>query len=277
MPVNWCLLGGLIAGTAYADISLDTYLNVNSFYEQTSSVAPVTPAAFTFSVNAAEPLPPGNLPVTWTYPGPGSPQALTNDPNNGRNTFTSPQFSSLSALQAAYPFGNYTFTATSGSTIAGQATSQYNANYFPASVPALTAASYNALQGLVPNQAITVTFNNLLLNPGAQYSYTPTLYISSPGSYGGLTLSGANSVYIPAGTLAANTAYNFELVFTDFNWGGNFTPSNPFYEQEFSDVDEGSFYTVSPSPEPAYLAPLAVGMLALGLTLRKTAKRKITP
>jgi hypothetical protein len=261
---------GLSAASAHADITLDAYTNVSAIFQQTSSIAPVTPVGFTFAVEAAEPYP-TFLPVALTYPGPGSPQALVGDPNNAIFTFSSSQYTSLNALHAIYPFGDYTFTATSGSTVVGQNTIHYTADYLP-NVPTLATGTYDALQGLVPNAGVAVNYDGIADNaPGAPEGYAPTFTVFDATGRVWFYGSGGTGIYIPASTLPANTAFNFQLTYTNFLAGGAFTPSDNFFEKAFSTVDEGSFYTIGPAPEAAAFMPLAAGILMLGFVMRRKA------
>lgn len=70
-------------------------------------------------------------------------------------------FGTLADLQADYPFGGYDFNF-GGGTPAAESIS-YTENLFPSAIPAITAASFNGLQGMNPTNFFTVDFDGFTL------------------------------------------------------------------------------------------------------------------
>ncbi len=82
-------------------------------------------------------------------------------------------FPTLAALNATFPFGTYTVTATNSVTAATKAvTLNYTKNYFPipAVPPQLTPTSYAGLQGLNAGSAFDLQFNSIIPNNAATKS-----------------------------------------------------------------------------------------------------------
>ena len=87
--------------------------------------------------------------VSVTYPGPGSPASL---PLVSPTKFgIGPSFATKSSMDAAYPFGTYTFTANNSAPPATQTASlPYTLDACTANIPALSAATFAAPQGMNP-------------------------------------------------------------------------------------------------------------------------------
>jgi hypothetical protein len=172
--------------------------------------------------------------VTVTYPGAASPQVLNYAPSltfdGTYNTQTTKTFADLSALNAAYPFGTYTFTATNGGTGATQTASlAYSANDFGTSIPMLTAASYEGLQGMNVGSAHSFNFNSFTadgpagthvpgqLNPGTLFY----IFNDSTGTLGSMVYASqgvpatATTFLLPANVLQPGTTYAYVLQFTN--------------------------------------------------------------
>jgi hypothetical protein len=132
--------------------------------------------------------------------------------------------------------------------------------------PSLTTASFNGLHGLNPNAPDTVNFNGF--TPSATAN-TSNVFFSitnvSTGAYvfvGTARPSSTTSVLIPAGTLTANTAYSYELIYDDRVDNFDLNGSRIATQQLFDTRTFGSFTTAA--PEPGYfpiLALLSVVML----------------
>jgi hypothetical protein len=138
---------GVISALAQPKPALADAISANIFnntlFNQTSPGAPVTPPFYFFNIGANFQTPGSYNAATATYPGPGSPQSLT---LTGPTVFDfgSILFSSLSALQTAYPFGTYTVTAT-GSQPTSTSSVQYSANFFTTTIPFII--NYSSLTG----------------------------------------------------------------------------------------------------------------------------------
>jgi hypothetical protein len=122
-------------------------------FDQTSNSAPATPSFLFFSIGATFQTAGSYNAATATYPGPGSPQTLALV-GPTRFDFSSPPFSSLPALQTAYPFGTYTVTAT-GSQPTSVSSLSYQANFFSTTIPFLT--NFSSLNGLDPASSLPCT------------------------------------------------------------------------------------------------------------------------
>src|SRR5262249_32936592 len=127
---------------------LSPYIFDNEVFNQTSNTAPVTPGFYFFSIGATFLTARDYSASRATYPGVGSPQTqILSLITSTRFDFGSLAFTSLSALQTAYPFGTYTVTAT-GTQPTSTSSVSYQANYFPSTIPFVT--NYSSLNGLNP-------------------------------------------------------------------------------------------------------------------------------
>ena len=217
----------------------------NTVFDQTSSSAPVTPAFYFFSIGATFQTPGSYNAATATYPGPGSPQTLALIQPT-RFDFGSVPFSSLSALQTAYPFGTYTVTAT-GSQPTSVSSIQYLANFFTTTIPFIT--NYSSLNGLNPESNFTVNYNSFTPAPGATNGFT--FFTITNAATNQIVFQSSQSpsstaALIAAHTLAPNTQYNFELDFSDRLVVDSTT-------QGFDMRTDGSF-TTGPRPVPGPIA-----------------------
>jgi hypothetical protein len=245
----------------------------NESFEQTSNAAPAAASGYFVSIGAN--FTAGEYTsASATYPGAGSPQSL---PANGSAefNFNSTFASSASTLQSQYPLGTYAITATNGST-STTATINYAANYLTSATPYIS--NYSNLAGLNPTQAFTVNYNGFSPNPGlAQAATAPG---SSTNAYIFLTVYDATtgqavfsdefqpstdtSAIIAANTLSADTAYNYELDYSD-RLNILDTASGNFTTQGFDVRTDGSFTTgVGAVPEPSTWAMIFLGFCGVG-------------
>jgi hypothetical protein len=203
--------------------------------------------------------------VSVSYPGPASPDSLTLE--SSTKFGEGPGFPNQAAMDAAYPMGTYLFTATGGTVGFEQASLDYTVDAFTSDIPALTTASFNALQGMNPNLPFTFDFNSFTPNSNASFG---TTYLSVFGS--SFSTSGpptTTSATMAAGTLLPDTTYEYELDFSDRITG--LDPINGVPTLIGFDVrTDGTFTTGAVVPEPAMMIPLGVALVGLAaLRLRR--------
>lgn len=204
--------------------------------------------------------------VSASYPGPGSPVALSaiSPTEFSYQTATLP---SQAAMDAAYPTGTYEFTA-SGSGGTDVASFDYAADYYPQSLPFLSGTSYSALQNMNPFANQTVGFNPDVPDPAATFAFifftvrdnlTDSIVFNA-----GFLPSTTTSETIPAGTLLPYTSYTYELVFSDRLEVPS--PGATFQAQLGYDLrTAGTFVT---APEPAAWLSAILGLCTAGLYRR---------
>jgi hypothetical protein len=178
-----------------------------------------------------------------------------------------PSFATQADMNTAIPFGDYVYSAT-GATSA-MATLDYTGDAFTSAIPALDAASFNALNGLDTSMALTIGFNPFTVNPSASQGFTFFTIFTNTGSvfFDGFLAPGTTSLVLPANTLSANTTYGFELDFSDRTNGVNGGISTLVG----SDVrTDGTFTTGAAAvPEPGSAGLLFTVMVVAGLLLGK--------
>lgn len=157
------------------------------------------------------------------------------------------------------PAGDYT-VAISGGTLGDQTatvTQPHESGNWPESIPAFTPATWTALQGMDPTNAITIEFNPMLPGPN-----TPNFVLGSVSVFditagvsryqSAIFLEGASSVVIPASTLLPAHQHR---IFLTFNSGesaattafGTVTPQIYFGYQTFADFTTGDGTPVCPA------------------------------
>jgi hypothetical protein len=181
-------------------------------------------------------------------------------------------------MNAAVPIGDYAYTATNSVTSDSEtATLDYTGDAFASTIPALTAPTWSALNGLDPSTALTVGFNTF--TPGA--GTTPGngfvfFSISNPAGTvftDGFLDPSSGSLLLPANTLLPNTTYNFELDFSDRQ--NDSDPVSGVFTVIGSDLrDDGTFTTGSigpATPEPDTWLLLGAAFAALAALRRHRA------
>jgi hypothetical protein len=263
----FALLGS--AGRAGAEIT-NVDIGINPTYEQTGPTTVTSTGGF-FSARAflasASDFDGGTL----AYPGAGSPAPLT--PQPGPIVGYSVGDSSFADLNTAFPFGTYTFDATNSMTSDSQtATIDYTTAATPLSIPRLSAASYNGLQGLNSASGFTFDFNSFVQNPSGNLAFVFLNVIDSGGNdvfSQGFLGPTTTSIFMPGGSLAAGQAYTFDLIFDDRITGTDgVTPNTIFFDAH----TDGTFTTAA-VPEPGTWAILALGFAGLGGVLRRKSAR----
>lgn len=207
--------------------------------------------------------------LTLTYPGPDSPLSI---PLVGPTSFNAgPGFASQAAMDAAFPFGDYVFTATNSSTMATQTeTLSYTADAYAANVPALTGASYDALQGLKTSAgALDIEFNAQSASPLATSPFTFFTIFDSTQGCGFLAASATSCAIDPQALLPGHT-YTYELDFSD---RVESSPDGVLDGVDFDVRTDGTFTTAV--PEPAVWAMMLLGFGGLGAAMRVRRKASI--
>lgn len=254
-------------------VDVDLFNNID--YEQTSGAAPTTSTGSFFDLGGDFQNAGDFDSVTVSFPGPGSPVSpmITGTSFN----FGSQLFATQADLQAAFPLGTYTFTASNSITLASQTgVIDYTANLFTTAIPALAAATYNGLQGMNPAASFAVNFDSFTPDPNASQGFT-FFTVYDPITRNVVFTQGfldpsVTSVTIPANTLAANTQYGFELDFSD-RLNGLDSANNVFTTQGFDVRTDGLFTTgAAQAPEPA--SGILAGIGALSLVRFRVRRRK---
>lgn len=258
---------------AFAVDDISGFLFNNTSYSQTSNSAPTMPVGYFFSLGATFGTAGDYNSATATYPGTGSPQTL---PALGTTEFNynSTGYGSSTALQAAYPFGTYTITATGS---AGTSTSNipYAANLFANAIPYLT--NFSSLNGLNSGQSFTVDYDSFTPNSGASQGFTFfTVYNATSGNVvysDEFQNPSSTSAVIPANTLTSGTAYDYEIDFSD-RLNGYDALNSTYTEQGFDLRTDGSFTTAITTavPEPSTWALLLLGFAGVGFAAFRRTK-----
>src|SRR5438874_2164157 len=135
------------ARSAHADISFaDMFRDIS--YQQTGDGAMLTLNGAFFTTHLTSTTDNEFTAVTMTYPGPGSPQALAQTMPTVF-TYQSTLLPDQATMDAAYPMGTYSYSAT---TAGGTLTTSYSyaSDDYPQSLPYLTGAGYSSLQNVNP-------------------------------------------------------------------------------------------------------------------------------
>jgi len=262
-----CVLGA--AGAASAAVQ-EIDIGVNPTFQQTGGATLVATGGF-FSARAfldsASDFDGGVL----TFPGAGSPVALT--PGADNTLAFGDSAATMAALNAAYPFGTYAFHLTNSATSASQdASLTYSTTADSLSTPALTATSFDALQGMHADSGFTFDFNAFQQNPDATESF---LFLNVLDTAGNVLFSAnpdvtSTSVFLPGGVLAAGQSYNFDLIFDSRIVGADGDVGTEIF---FDTHTGGAFTTAAAVPEPATWAMMLLGFAGLGAALRRRPLR----
>ena len=185
--------------------------------------------------------------------------------------------SSFTDLQTAFPTGDYTFNLTGASPTS--VTIDYAGGAY-SNTPELTAASFNALQGLNAADSITLDFNTMDPSPNATDSFVFFSIFDSSNStvVSDLFLpSDTTSVSIAGGTLMPGQTYDFEVLFSDRISGFDDVagvPTTQFYDTR----TDGSFSTAAGTvPEPSTWAMMLIGFGGLGFAVARRGRKQGAP
>jgi hypothetical protein len=174
----------------------------------------------------------------------------------------------------AYPFGTYTLQAFGAGSPSSQVAIDYTSDPF-GNTPALTASSFTALQGLNASSPDTVDFNGFTPVGGATQSFvffTVTDVNTGTAVFSDSFLpSSTSSVTIPGGTLAAGTAYSYDLIYDERIDGTAGISTFALFDNR----TEGDFTTaLVATPDPSSLALSLTVLGFLALRLRRKAVRE---
>jgi len=256
---KFLFIGALGVSPLYAGLTLiDLFKNIS--YNQTSGAPPVTPSFFFADVEVTMQNPGDFDTVTVTYPGLGSPLSL---PLVAPTKFgVGPAFATQADMNAAFPFGTYTYTAVnSGTSNMETASLSYTQDAFTADIPALTAATFAALQNMNAGLPFTFNFNSFTPHPNATFGETFLTIFGSPFSVG--IPNTATSATVPANTLLPGTTYTAELDFSDRLTGQDQATGVPTLIG-FDVRTDVTFTTAATTatPEPSTTLLLGIGLIA---------------
>ena len=266
------LAAALLASTTAAHAAINNYalFRVGSF-TQNSTAAPTTADGYFFSdrafVDSADDFDGASL----TDPRPRSPTALTlvSDPVSPFLNFGSPFDPTQAALDADFPAGTYSTTATNSITNATQTVSVgvTNLNVFSHTIPARTPAGYTAIPNINPTADTNIAVNTFRPDDAANESdIFFTLFDTAGNSVfdAGFLTSDTTGITLPAGTLLPNTPYTYTLIFSDRI--NSIDPDGIFDDLGYDLSTSGAFTT---APEPATLGLLSIAGLSLLLKRRR--------
>ena len=200
-----------------------------------------------------------------SYPGTGSPQAMTLT-SPGNFGFGS-SFADQAAMDAAYPAGTYTITISSSGGPPPSPDSlamSYSApDPFATAIPALTAASFDALQDLSTSSGpLALSFNSFTPDPATTPGASATFFsiFGTSQDCGGALDPSTTSCTIDPSALTPGTTYTWELDFSD----RIVTSPSPgvFGYLGFDVRTDGTFTTAI--PETSTWAMMIVGFAGLG-------------
>ena len=261
-----------LAAPIQASLVTQVSVGVLQYYNQTSTAAPTSATGYTLLASYTE-TPGAVTSATLTYPGPGSPLTL---PTGGTTPqYISPTVPTLSAFQTDYPFGAYLFSLSDGATVLNE-TVNYTQNLYPTGIPAFTAASYTAFQGMNALSALTVNFNTFTPNGGLPVSgNSQTQFFIFQGSNtifaSALLPDTATSTVLPANLLVPGEQYTAALRFND-NFATQDASTGVNLAQGFNEETYFGFTTAS-APEPSTLLLLGLSAAYLaGLHRWRTAR-----
>ena len=162
----------VLSQPVWADIT-DLTLFKTQEYNQTTNSPPSIPVDFFATARAFVGSITDFASASLTVPN-STTQAmgLVSDPVQPHWLVDSGLQGSKAAMDAAFPFGNYSVIAANSDASHQQTVSlNYSLDAYSSSVPALTVATYDALQHLSATQSHTINFNPFTPNPTTQEQF----------------------------------------------------------------------------------------------------------
>lgn len=197
----------------------------------------------------------------------GAPTSL---PLSGTQFSISPSFPTQAAMDLAYPFGTYAISLSGGTDGPASVTLNYSADGYTADIPALTLASYDALQGLsTSSSALTLDFNSFTPNALATSAFTFLTIFNSNQSCDFLAPTSTSCTIDPS-ALTAGMTYDYELDFSDRI---EQTVDGVLAYTDFDVRTDGTFTTAAAVPEPASLPMFLTGLGLMGAALYFARKK----
>lgn len=198
-----------------------------------------------------------------TFTGPPSPAVLTST-IPGIFGYSTGFYPTRAAMNADFPAGTYTYTATNGSTT-DQTSILYSTDAFPSTVPFLTGTDYADLQGVNPAAPFAFHFSPDTPAPTASEALLFfTVFDAVTGDVifdSGSRPATTTGLTLPANTLVAGKQYAYELIFSDRVTVAS--PGADFDGQIGFDLRTSGTFTTAVAPEPASLLLAAAGTALL--------------
>lgn len=271
---SWSILAVTLMfspGIAVADIAYNVIAS-QSVFQQTSP-GTLSGDGANFGLATAVHAPTDFTGVSVTYPGAVTPIDLTYSPRlNSNGTYSGISFGqgfvSVAAMNAAFPFGTYSFTGTNANTGATQtADAIHDFNHWPSAAPALTIASYSQIQGMDAGLAMMFSFNGFTadgFNPfnSARADPSAILFIATADGtpiYQSAPMSNPNGInyLLPSNTLLPGGDYQYYIIFSNIVHCGGVqacgTGMSPGFVLEFDMITYGSFTTSAAVTSPQTL------------------------
>jgi hypothetical protein len=207
-----------------------------------------------------------------SYPGPDSPQALTQGSPTDYH-FQTVTLPDLATMEAAYPMGAYTFQGVNGPTT-DTATLAYSADDYPQSNPYLTGTDYSSLQGMDASQDFTFHFSPFVTGATATDSF---IFFQIYDETAGMPVftesflpATTASLLLPANTLTPGHLFDYELDYSNRDISND--PAGAMFGPQLGfDVRADGLFTTA-TPEPGGAAMLVIAGLAGLLMLKRRAK-----
>jgi hypothetical protein len=268
----------LCTASARADISfVDAFRNVANLQTGDGNTLSANGAFYSADLNATTAN--NYSAVQMTYPGPGSPVSLTQTTPTVYH-FQTPGLSKA-AMDAAFPFGSYQFSATNGATV-NTTSFQYTSDDYAQSLPYLTGTDYTSLQGMDPTGSFTFHISPFVTGSQASVSFLfLTIFDFDTNAFvfnAGFLAASTTSVVLPANTLAPGHHFAYEIDFSNRDLVPS--PGTQFQAQLGFDVrTDGLFMTAATTavPEPSTAAVAVFGAIsgvAYGWSRRRRDQRR---
>ncbi|TWT32441.1 hypothetical protein KOR34_42040 [Posidoniimonas corsicana] len=250
----------LSADSARAVVIEWTLGRLSAYLQDGSNLAPAAPSFHEVFAQFASDDPFEFSGVVLEHPtGPDAP--LDAMPGGTRWDISSGYFST-SQLETAWPAGDYTLAANSGSSTIRESVALRSHDVD--SVPYFTGSVYEVLSGLNPSRPVTLEWNA----PGAEVDRVTVHIASLSGGQAPIAVdaTGQTSLPLPAGTLAPNTVYSLSIEFSSEQADQPDAFSSGEGKSVVKNITEIAF-TTGEVPEPSGL--VAGALLAVGLSARR--------